>query len=330
MENFLELRCAAAAAAAARTVPLLLLLLPAPHRSCSCCPHHAAPAAAARTTCCCCCCLHHAAVAHAALLVLLLPALHHSCCCCPRCTTPAAAAYATPLLLLLPAPHHSCCCCPHRTTAATACAMLTPPLCGPLSLSIIVVHCCGWLSIVMVGRRHGCGSLSCVTLPIMGTAPSMAKGTTSVEPASGAEKAATAKPEALEPREYGGGGREWVQAGNGCGQGTGMGRERVWAGNRRGAGNRHRAGNRCRAGNGRSFLRWHAGRDFKGGRETASASNGRWVRAWRSVSVGHSRDCPRWQWFNTGSTVVQLGITPVTAVRQLWGESATHKQGGQQ
>ena len=59
----------------------------------------------------------------------------------------------------------------------------------------------------------------------MGTAPSMAKGTTSVEPASGAEKAATAKPEALEPREYGGG------AGNGCRPGTGVGREQAWAGN---------------------------------------------------------------------------------------------------
>jgi len=56
---------------------------------------------------------------------------------------------------------------------------------------------------------------------------------------SGAEKAPTARPKALEPRAYGG------------------------------------AGDRHGAGNGHGFLRWHAGRDIKGGRETASASNGR-------------------------------------------------------
>ena len=37
-------------------------------------------------------------------------------------------------------------------------------------------------------------------LDSLSTAPSMAKGTTSVESASRAEKAATARPEVLEPR----------------------------------------------------------------------------------------------------------------------------------
>jgi hypothetical protein len=39
-----------------------------------------------------------------------------------------------------------------------------------------------------------------VTLPVVSTAPSMAEGNASVEPAGGAEKALTARPEALEPR----------------------------------------------------------------------------------------------------------------------------------
>jgi len=43
-------------------------------------------------------------------------------------------------------------------------------------------------------------------LLIMGAAPSMAKGTTSIKPASGAEKAPTARPKVLEPRTYGGAG----------------------------------------------------------------------------------------------------------------------------
>ena len=45
-----------------------------------------------------------------------------------------------------------------------------------------------------------------VTLPVVSTAPSMAEGTASIEPAGGAEKAPTARPEALEPRAYGGAG----------------------------------------------------------------------------------------------------------------------------
>ena len=39
-----------------------------------------------------------------------------------------------------------------------------------------------------------------ITLPVVSTAPSMAEGHASVEPASGAEKAPTARPEALEPK----------------------------------------------------------------------------------------------------------------------------------
>ena len=66
-------------------------------------------------------------------------------------------------------------------------------------------------------------------LPIVGAAPSMAEGTTSVEPVSGAEKAPTARPEALEPMTYGG-------AGDGHGAGSGRARG---IGNGRGAGNGH-------------------------------------------------------------------------------------------
>ena len=36
----------------------------------------------------------------------------------------------------------------------------------------------------------------------MGTAPAPAEGTSSIEPASGAERAAAARPEAMEPRAY--------------------------------------------------------------------------------------------------------------------------------
>jgi len=41
-------------------------------------------------------------------------------------------------------------------------------------------------------------------LPVVGAAPSMAKGTTGVKSADGAEKATAARPEALEPVEDGG------------------------------------------------------------------------------------------------------------------------------
>jgi len=76
----------------------------------------------------------------------------------------------------------------------------------------------------------------------MGAAPSMAEGTTSVEPASGAEKAPTAKPKALEPRKYGGGGQ-----GMGAGQGTGVG-QGMGAGQGTGVGQRKDAGQGMGAG----------------------------------------------------------------------------------
>jgi hypothetical protein len=47
-----------------------------------------------------------------------------------------------------------------------------------------------------------------VTQPVVSAAPSMAEGTASVEPASGAEKAPTARPEALQSRAYGGEGQD--------------------------------------------------------------------------------------------------------------------------
>jgi len=46
-------------------------------------------------------------------------------------------------------------------------------------------------------------------LPVMGAIPGLAKGTASIKLASGAEKAAPAKPEALGPEAYG-------KAGHGC------------------------------------------------------------------------------------------------------------------
>jgi hypothetical protein len=69
----------------------------------------------------------------------------------------------------------------------------------PSSSSVVVVRHYGqsFSSLSVVVIVVGCGSLSCVVLPIMGAAPSMAEGTTSVEPASGAEKAPTARPEAF-------------------------------------------------------------------------------------------------------------------------------------
>ena len=42
-----------------------------------------------------------------------------------------------------------------------------------------------------------------ITLLVVSTAPSMAEGTAGIKPASGAEKAPTAQPKALEPRAYG-------------------------------------------------------------------------------------------------------------------------------
>jgi len=46
-----------------------------------------------------------------------------------------------------------------------------------------------------------------VTLPVVSATPSMAESTASIEPAGGAEKAPTARPEAWQPRAYGGQGR---------------------------------------------------------------------------------------------------------------------------
>ena len=45
-------------------------------------------------------------------------------------------------------------------------------------------------------------------LPVVGTAPVLAKSTGSVELTGGAEKATAARPEALEPRAYGEAGRD--------------------------------------------------------------------------------------------------------------------------
>lgn len=65
--------------------------------------------------------------------------------------------------------------------------------------------------------------------PVMGAAVSMAKGTAGVEPARRAEKAATARPEALGPRVYEG--RAQGTKGQGQGDTTGRGRASTqWAG----------------------------------------------------------------------------------------------------
>jgi len=180
---------------------LLLLLLPTPRHCYCCCPCcTAAAAGTAHTTlplllvlpvlchCWCCPCHTATAAAHAALLLLLVlptPRCHYCWCC--LCYAAAGAAHAT--LLLLPVLHRCCYCLCH---AAAADATVVVGHHGLSSWSIAVVH-----------HHRGCGSLSCVMLPIVGAAPSMAKGTTSVEPTSGAEKAPTARPKALEPRTYG-------------------------------------------------------------------------------------------------------------------------------
>ena len=117
--------------------------------------------------------------------------------------------------------------------------------------------------------------IAIVALPVVGAAPSMAEGTTSVEPAGGAEKAPT---EALEPGAYG------------------------------------------RAGNRRGLLRWCVGKDVKGGWVTASTSNGRQVRTWKSASVGHSRRLP-------AMAVVRMRIALVTVIRQLWGGQPHARKG---
>jgi len=73
---------------------------------------------------------------------------------------------------------------------------------------VVVVSGCGWRSlssvIVIVGLQLLLLSVMIVTvivmLPVVSTAPSMAKGHTSIESAGGAEKAHTARPEVLEPR----------------------------------------------------------------------------------------------------------------------------------
>ena len=130
---------------------------------------------------------------HAALL--LLPML--------RPAAPAPAACAAPFLMPMPR---------RATPAAAARAAIIVRCRCPLSLSVVIVRhrCQSSLSVVVVRRCGqsflslsvvvivvGCGSLSCIVLPIMSAAPSMAEGTTSVEPASGAEKAPTARPEAF-------------------------------------------------------------------------------------------------------------------------------------
>jgi len=73
---------------------------------------------------------------------------------------------------------------------------------------VVVVSGCGRRSlssvVVVVGLQLLLLSVmivtAIVTLPVVSTAPSMAKGHTSIESAGGAEKARTARPEALEPR----------------------------------------------------------------------------------------------------------------------------------
>jgi len=71
-------------------------------------------------------------------------------------------------------------------------------------LGICCHCCCRSLSLSSL-------SLSCVMLPIIGAAASMAEETTSIEPASGAEKAPTARCEAF--RAQGTWGTEWPHSG---------------------------------------------------------------------------------------------------------------------
>ena len=101
-----------------------------------------------------------------------------------------------------------------------------------------------------------------VTLPVMGAAPSMAEGTTSAEPASGAEKPPLQDPRHWSPGHMGEGGGNAHGAGNACG-----------------AGNAHGAGNV------RGFLRWHTGGDVKGEREATGTHNGRWGTATAHMAV---------------------------------------------
>ena len=74
----------------------------------------------------------------------------------------------------------------------------------------------------------------------------------------------------------------------------------------------HRIGNGHGTGNGHGFLRWHAGGNIKRGRETVGASNRRWVRTWKSASVGHSQ-----QLYTMAA--VQLGIAPSYCGQEIVG-----------
>jgi len=88
---------------------------------------------------------------------------------------------------------------------ASACNLVV--VVGRRSWSVVVVSGCGRRSlssvVVVVGLQLLLSVMivtAIITLPVVSTAPSMAKGHTSIESAGGAEKAHTARPEALEPR----------------------------------------------------------------------------------------------------------------------------------
>ncbi len=185
-----------------------LVLLPVPRcagpAACaaprSCCPlpalRRAGPAActAPRWSCC----------PHCATLVLL-PAPCRTGPAAAACTRrrrrrhTAPAACAVPLLLLLPRPVGR-----HRWS------WLVRVMVGSRGWLSVVVNCCSrwllWPPVVGRCRLSVIPVTAVVTLPVVSAAPSMAEGTAGVEPAGGAEKAHTARPEALEPRAHRGAG----------------------------------------------------------------------------------------------------------------------------